>query len=68
MKYLNSALKNRAAAAEFLETLYDKNVEKKIRAKYSVKKELIILRQFAEYIAFVEKCKAEVKAEMEIED
>lgn len=74
MKYLKLAKKNREVKPKSWEALYEKLIEKKIRAKYSINAELAILRQrdskpqeFAEYNAFVEKCKAEVKAEMEIE-
>lgn len=54
---------------------YASLVELRVRGRYSVSAELAILRQrdtkpeeFAEYNAFVEACKAEAKAELEMED
>ena len=54
---------------------YASLVELRVRKRYSVSAELAILRQrdtkpeeFAEYNAFVEACKAEAKAELEMED
>ena len=48
-------------------------IDKRIRAKYTISNELAILRQrddkpeeFAEYYAFAEQCKADVKAEFGI--
>lgn len=53
------------------EQLYVDKIVSKIRLKYSINDELAILRQattkpdeFAEYNAYVEQCKAEVKEEM----
>ena len=73
MKHLTLAKKNKEVSAKSWETLYEKLIEKKIRARYSVNAELAILRQrdtkpeeFAQYNAFVEQCKAEVKAELEM--
>ena len=67
------AKKNKEIKPNSWETLYENLIEKKIRAKYSINAELAILRQrdtkpseFAEYNAFVERCKAEVKAELKI--
>ena len=52
---------------------YENLIVSKIRQRYNVNQELAILRQrdtkpeeFAEYNAFVEQCKAEVKAELKI--
>jgi hypothetical protein len=52
---------------------YKEEVVARIRAVYSIDDEIAILRQrdvkpdeFAEYYAFVEQCKAEIKAELEI--
>ena len=52
---------------------YENQIVSKIRQKYNVNQELAILRQrdskpqeFAEYNAFVEQCKAEVKKELNI--
>ena len=56
-----------------VEQLYSATVDKRIRERYSVSAEIALLRQrdtkpeeFAEYNAFVEGCKAEVKAELGI--
>ena len=53
-----------------LDEVYENEVINRIRKKYSINQELAILRQrdtkpteFADYNAFVEKCKAEVKAQ-----
>ena len=50
---------------------YESEIIRRIRKRYTVNQELAILRQrdtkpieFAEYDAYVERCKAEVKAEM----
>lgn len=50
---------------------YEESIVNKIREKYSINQELAILRQrdskpeeFAEYNTYVEKCKAEVKEEL----
>lgn len=73
MKQLKLAKKNKDVNARSWEMLYEKLIEKKIRAKYSVNAELAILRQkdikrieFEEYNKFVEECKAAVKAELGI--
>ena len=56
-----------------LDAEYASLVDKKIRAKYSISAELAILRQrdtkpeeFEAYNAYVEACKADVKAELGI--
>jgi broad specificity phosphatase PhoE len=74
MKHLGLARKNREVNPESWEHLYETEIIRKIRKRYSVNQELAILRQrdtkteeFAEYNAFVEKCKAEVKEELGIE-
>ena len=71
---LRLARKNREANPESWDRLYEAEIIRKIRKRYSVNQELAILRQrdtkteeFAEYNAFVEKCKAEVKEELRIE-
>lgn len=71
MRHLNLAKKNREHSPESWEKLYESEIIRKIRAKYSVNQELAILRQrdtksseFEEYNAYVEKVKAEVKEEM----
>lgn len=73
MRFVKLAKKNRDVSPKSWENLYETMIEKKIRAKYSINAELAILRQrdtkrteFNEYHAFVEKCKAEVKAELGI--
>lgn len=65
------AKKNREVNPESWEQLYENLIIRKIRAKYTVNQELAILRQrdakpaeFAEYDAYVERCKAEVKEEL----
>ena len=71
MKNLRLARKNREVNPESWEKLYENMIIRKIRERYTVNQELAILRQrdikpeeFAEYNAFVEKCKVEVKSEM----
>ena len=73
MKFLSLARKNRTRSPESWDALYEQRIIAKIRKRYSVNQELAILRQrdskpaeFAAYNAFVEQCKAEVKAEMGI--
>jgi hypothetical protein len=72
MTHLKLAKKNREIDPASWDKFYNNLVVKKIRAKYTVNDELAILRQrdtkpeeFTEYNAYVETCKAEVKAEME---
>ena len=64
-------LKNKEAEPKTYEEVSGALIEKKIRTRYSLSAELAILRQrdtkpaeFAEYNAFAEQCKAEVKAEL----
>ncbi len=71
MKFLNLAKKNKAVDAASWEHLYEAEIVRRIRAKYTVSQELAILRQrdskpeeFALYNAFVEECKAAVKEMM----
>ena len=73
MRFLGLAKKNKELDINSWNLLYESEVARKIRTKYSVNQELAILRQrdtkaaeFAEYNAYVEQCKADVKAEMEI--
>ena len=73
MKHLGLARKNREVNPESWEQLYEKEIIRKIRKRYSVNQELAILRQrdtkpeeFAEYNAFVEQCKEEAKTELGI--
>lgn len=73
MRYLRLAMKNREVDAESWAQLYENTIINKIRARYSLNQELAVLRQrdtkpaeFAAYNEYVEQCKAEVKAEMEV--
>jgi hypothetical protein len=73
MMHVNLAKKNRETNPESWETLYKSTINNRIRERYSLDDELSILRQrdtkpeeFAAYNAYVEQCKAEVKAEMGI--
>jgi len=65
------ARKNKEKNPKSYEELYESEIIRKIRKRYTVNQELAILRQrdtkpqeFAEYNAFVEQCKAEVKEEL----
>lgn len=67
------AKKIREVDPKAFKRLYENLIVKKIRARYSINEELAILRQrdekpaeFAEYHDYVEVCKAEAKAELEI--
>lgn len=73
MPNVRLAQKIREVAPKEWDKLYENLIVTKIREKYSLNEELAILRQrdtkpaeFEEYNAYVEKCKAEVKAELEI--
>lgn len=73
MKYLNLINKNNSLCPGTLDKIYAKEVSKRIHKKYSIDAELAILRQrdtkpeeFAEYNAYVENCKIEVKSELGI--
>ena len=68
---LRLADKNRSSSERSYQQAIDSAIERKIRKRYSVGNELAILRQrddkpeeFAEYNAYVEECKAAVKAEV----
>lgn len=70
---LRLAKKNRERNPQSWEKLYESEIIRKIRNRYTVNQELAILRQrdskpseFAEYNAFVEKCKKEIKEELQI--
>ena len=74
MRFLNLARKNKEVDAKSWEQLYETEIIRRIRKRYTVNQELAILRQrdtkpeeFAEYNAYVEQCKTEVKQELEIE-
>ena len=67
------AKKIRESEPKSFENLYENLIVEKIRKRYSVNEELAILRQrdekpeeFKEYHDYVEVCKAEAKAELEI--
>lgn len=71
MEHLRLARKNREVNPESWEKLYESEIIRRIRKRYTVNQELAILRQrdtkpeeFAEYNAYVEQCKADIKAEM----
>lgn len=73
MTNVRLAQKIREVAPKEWDKLYENLIVTKIREKYSLNEELAILRQrdtkpteFAEYNAYVEECKAAVKAELEI--
>ena len=73
MKFLKLALKNKESNPASFDELYENMIIRKIRERYTVNQELAILRQrdnkpqeFAEYNAFVERCKAEVKEELKL--
>ena len=66
------ARKNREVDPQSWVDLYGKLVSQKIHKRYSIDQELAILRkrdsnpeEFAEYFAYAEECKAQVKEEME---
>ena len=70
---LRLAKKNRESNPQSWEKLYESEIVRKIRNRYTVNQELAILRQrdtkpyeFAEYNDFVEKCKKEIKEELQI--
>ena len=71
MKFAKLLNKNKTAEPKAFEAVYDNEIEKRIRKRYSVSAELAILRQrdtkveeFNAYNEYAEKCKAEVKAEL----
>lgn len=73
MKHIGLAKKNRESNPESWEKLYKTEIHRKIRKRYSTDDELAILRQrddkpkeFAEYNEYVEKCKKEIKEELQI--
>lgn len=73
MKNLRLARKNKEVNPKSWGDLYESMIISKIRERYSINQELAILRQrdtkpyeFAEYNDFVEKCKKEVKEELQI--
>ena len=74
MRFLELLKKNKAEEPKTFESVYDREIERKIRRKYSASAEFAILRQrdtkaeeFNAYNEYAEKCKAEVKAEFGID-
>lgn len=70
---LKLARKNREVNPQSWEKLYESEIIRRIRERYTINQELAILRQrdmkpkeFADYNAYVEQCKAEVKKELTI--
>lgn len=68
MNFIKLLLKNKEKEPKTFEAVYGSLIEKKIRERYSLSAELAILRQrddkpeeFAQYNAYVEQCKDEVK-------
>ena len=73
MKFLKLVKKNKEELPKSFDELYENEIIKRIRLKYSLNQELAILRQrdskpeeFFEYNAYVESCKSQVKEELEI--
>ena len=71
MKFLRLAKKNRETNPESWEQLYEGEIVRRIRKKYSLNQELAILRQrdekpeeFKEYNEYVEACKVGIKSVM----
>ena len=71
MRFLKLAKKNRETNPESWEALYESEIVRRIRQRYSVNQELAILRQrddkpeeFKDYSEYVEACKAAVKSVM----
>lgn len=69
MKHIGLAKKNKAVSPKSWDTLYESEIVRRIRERYTVNQELAILRQrdtkpeeYAEYNAYVEACKDEVKS------
>lgn len=69
--FLRLAKKNKETNPESWEALYESEIVRRIRQRYSVNQELAILRQrdekpeeFAEYNEYVEACKEAVKTLM----
>lgn len=71
MRFSRLAKKNKTVNEKSFTYLYESLVVRKIRARYTINQELAIIRQrdekpseFAEYNNFVERCKAQAKAEL----
>ena len=68
---MNEVERNLSELNGTLDDLYEKEVNGRIRKRYSLSREMAILRQrdtkpeeFAEYNTYAEQCKAEAKAEV----
>lgn len=73
MKFLRLLHANKEIEPKVFDAVYEKEIEKKIRLRYSASAEFAILRQkdtkvdeFNAYNEYAEQCKAEVKAELGI--
>ena len=71
MTFAKLLKKNKTAEPKAFEAVYANEIEKRIRSRYSLSAELAILRQrdtkpeeFNAYNEYVERCKAEVKADL----
>ena len=71
MKHLRLARKNKEVSPDSWEKLYENEIIRRIRKRYSINQELAVLRQrdskpeeFALYNDYIEQCKAEIKAKM----
>lgn len=71
MRFIKLANRNRDVCPKAFDAFYSREIEKKIRERYSVSDELAILRQrdskpkeFAEYNAYAESCKESVKTKL----
>lgn len=74
MRFLKLAQKNRESHPASWDAVYENEIIRKIRRRYTVNQELAILRQrdvkpaeFEAYNAYVEQCKAETREEMWID-
>ena len=66
---------NKSKHPEVIRRIYGRLVEKKVAKRYTTSQEIAFIRQkdrkpeeYAEYDAFVEQCKREVKEMLEIEE
>ena len=73
MKFLRLAMRNAEVDRTSWQKLYEREVERKIREKYTIGQELAIIRQkdekteeFDEYYSYVELCKQKTKKELGI--
>ena len=73
MKRIRLAKKNKEFRPKVFDAFYSREIEKKIRERYSISDEIAILRQrdskpeeFAEYNAYAESCKESVKTKLSV--